>query len=158
VRRLLGVIAYNLGNLVRPLVLPLAIQSWSLKSLQQRLFKTGGLLIRHARLHPPAGPEPLDADALSADSQAHRATRVASDVIEPPGQGGEQGRQPAAAVSRGGEPRAADSQQIRDRRRWRRKNAVCHLCEWAAGSVRTSRRHSPVWTEEADGSISEIPV
>ena len=28
---------------------PLAIQNWSLTSLQQRLFKTGGRLIRHAR-------------------------------------------------------------------------------------------------------------
>jgi hypothetical protein len=49
VRLLLGVIAYNLGNLLRRLVLPVAIQSWSLTSLQQRLFKTGGRLIRHAR-------------------------------------------------------------------------------------------------------------
>ena len=31
------------------LILPLAIQSWSLTSLQRRLFKTGGRLIRHAR-------------------------------------------------------------------------------------------------------------
>jgi hypothetical protein len=31
------------------LVLPLAIQSWSLTSLQQRLFKTGSRLIRHTR-------------------------------------------------------------------------------------------------------------
>jgi hypothetical protein len=46
---LLGVIAYNLGNLLRRLVLPNSIQSWSLTSLQQRLFKTGGRLIRHAR-------------------------------------------------------------------------------------------------------------
>ena len=46
---LLGIVAYNLGNLLRRLVLPLAIQSWSLTSLQQRLFKTGGRLIRHAR-------------------------------------------------------------------------------------------------------------
>ena len=46
---LLGVVAYNLGNLLRRLVLPLAIQSWSLTSCQQRLFKTGGRLIRHAR-------------------------------------------------------------------------------------------------------------
>ena len=45
----LGVIAYNLGNMLRRLVLPLAIRSWSLTSLQQRLFKTGGRLIRHAR-------------------------------------------------------------------------------------------------------------
>ena len=48
-RLLLGVIAYNLGNLLRRLVLPLAIRSWSLTALQQRLFKTGGCLIRHAR-------------------------------------------------------------------------------------------------------------
>jgi hypothetical protein len=49
VRLLLGVIAYNLGNLLRRLILPLAIRSWSLTSLHQRLFKTGGRLIRHAR-------------------------------------------------------------------------------------------------------------
>ncbi len=49
VRLLLGVVAYNLGNLLRRLALPLAIQNWSLTSLQQRLFKTGGRLIRHAR-------------------------------------------------------------------------------------------------------------
>src|SRR6266481_2587244 len=49
VRLVLGVIAYNLGNLLRRLALPLAIQSWSLTSLQQRVFKTGGRLIRHAR-------------------------------------------------------------------------------------------------------------
>ncbi len=36
-------------GLKRRLVLPLAIQRWSLTSLQQRLFKTGGRLIRHAR-------------------------------------------------------------------------------------------------------------
>ena len=49
VRLLLGVIAYNLRNLLRRLTLPLAIQNWSLTSLQQRVFKTGGRLIRHAR-------------------------------------------------------------------------------------------------------------
>ena len=49
VRPLLEVIAYNLGNLLHRLVLPLPIQSWSRTSLQQRLFKTGGRLIRHAR-------------------------------------------------------------------------------------------------------------
>jgi hypothetical protein len=31
------------------LVLPVAIQGWSLTSLQQRLFRTGGRLTRHAR-------------------------------------------------------------------------------------------------------------
>jgi hypothetical protein len=46
---LLGIIAYNLGNLLRRLALPVTIQSWSLTSLQQRLFKTGARLVRHAR-------------------------------------------------------------------------------------------------------------
>jgi hypothetical protein len=49
VRLLLRVIAYNLGNLQRRLILPLAIQSWSLTSLQHQLFKTGGRRIGHAR-------------------------------------------------------------------------------------------------------------
>lgn len=48
-RLLLRVIACNPGNLLRRLVLPLATPSWSLTSLQQRLFKTGGRLIRQ---HP----------------------------------------------------------------------------------------------------------
>jgi len=37
------------SSLLRRLVLPVAIQDWSLTSLQQRLLKTGGRLIRHAR-------------------------------------------------------------------------------------------------------------
>jgi Transposase DDE domain group 1 len=38
-----------LNNLLRRLVLPATIQDWSLTSLQRRLLKTGGRLIRHAR-------------------------------------------------------------------------------------------------------------
>jgi len=49
VRLWLSVIAYNLGNLWRRLVLPLPVGHWSLTSLQQRLVKTGGRLIRRAR-------------------------------------------------------------------------------------------------------------
>jgi hypothetical protein len=48
VRLWLSVIAYNLGNLGRRLVLPKRIEGWSLTSLQQRLVKTGGRLIKHA--------------------------------------------------------------------------------------------------------------
>ena len=47
----LSVIAYNLGNLWRRLVLPKGIESWSLTSLQQRLVKTGGRLVKHARYY-----------------------------------------------------------------------------------------------------------
>ncbi len=48
VRLWLSVIAYNLGNLWRRLVLPQRIGNWSLTSLQQRLVKTGGRLVKHA--------------------------------------------------------------------------------------------------------------
>ena len=51
VRLWLSVIAYNLGNLWRRLALPRRIQNWSLTSLQQRLVKTGGRLVKHARYY-----------------------------------------------------------------------------------------------------------
>jgi hypothetical protein len=51
VRLWLSAIAYNLGNLWRRLVLPQRIERWSLTSLQQRLVKTGGRLIKHARYY-----------------------------------------------------------------------------------------------------------
>ncbi len=47
----LSIIAYNLGNLRRRLVLPQRIANWSLTSLQQRLVKTGGRLVKHARYY-----------------------------------------------------------------------------------------------------------
>ena len=47
----LSPLAYNLGNLWRRLVLPKRIDAWSLTSLQQRLVKTGGRLIKHARYY-----------------------------------------------------------------------------------------------------------
>jgi hypothetical protein len=51
VRLWLSLIAYNLGNLWRRLVLPARIATWLLTSLQQRLVKTGGRLIKHARYY-----------------------------------------------------------------------------------------------------------
>ena len=44
----LSLIAYNLGNLWRRLVLPKKIENWSLTSLQQRLVKTSVRMIEHA--------------------------------------------------------------------------------------------------------------
>jgi len=51
VRLWLSLIAYNLGNLWRRLTLPQGIGNWSLTSLQQRLVKIGGRLIKHARYY-----------------------------------------------------------------------------------------------------------
>jgi hypothetical protein len=47
----LSVLAYSVGNLWRWLGLPNRIKRWSLTSLQHRLMKTGGRLVRHARYH-----------------------------------------------------------------------------------------------------------
>jgi Transposase DDE domain group 1 len=51
VRLWLSVIAYNLGTLWRRFALPSRIYNWSLTSLQQRLVKTGGRLVKHARYY-----------------------------------------------------------------------------------------------------------
>ena len=51
VRLQLSVLAYNLGNFWQRLVLPKRIYTWSLTSLQKRLVKTGGRLVKHARYY-----------------------------------------------------------------------------------------------------------
>jgi len=49
VRLQLFVLAYNLGNFLRRLCLPKSINDWSLLSLQVKLIKMGGRIVRHAR-------------------------------------------------------------------------------------------------------------
>jgi hypothetical protein len=49
VRLQLFVLAYNLGNFLRRLCLPKTINDWSLRSLQVKLIKMGGRIVRHAR-------------------------------------------------------------------------------------------------------------
>ena len=49
VRLCLFILAYNLGNFVRRLALPESLKRWSLTSVQTRLIKIGGRLVRHAR-------------------------------------------------------------------------------------------------------------
>jgi hypothetical protein len=51
VRLALSLLAYNLGNLWRRLCLPRGFENWSLTSLQQRLVKTGGRLVKHVRYY-----------------------------------------------------------------------------------------------------------
>lgn len=47
----MSLLAYKLGNLWRRLALPRGIEKYSLTSLQQRLVKTGGQLVKHARYY-----------------------------------------------------------------------------------------------------------
>jgi Transposase DDE domain group 1 len=49
VRLHLFILAYNLGNFLRRLTLPKAVQEWSLRSVQLKLIKTGARLVKHAR-------------------------------------------------------------------------------------------------------------
>ena len=49
VRLALFVLAYNLGNFMRRLALPETMTHWSLTSIQTRMIKTGGRLVRHAK-------------------------------------------------------------------------------------------------------------
>ena len=74
VRLQLSVLAYNLGNLWRRLVLPKRIDTWSLTSLQQRRVKTGGRLVKHARYYwlllAVAGGESSDPAPVRGDVPA----------------------------------------------------------------------------------------
>lgn len=49
VRLALFVLAYNLGNFLRRLVLPGEMATWSLTSLKERVIKVGARLVKHAR-------------------------------------------------------------------------------------------------------------
>ena len=49
VRLALFVLAYNVGNLLRRLVLPTEMATWSLTSLKERVIKVGARLVKHAR-------------------------------------------------------------------------------------------------------------
>jgi hypothetical protein len=49
VRLQLFILAYNLGNFLRRLALPESVKEWSLRSVQVKLVKIGGRLVRHAR-------------------------------------------------------------------------------------------------------------
>jgi len=49
VRLQLFILAYNLGNFLRRLGLPKAVRDWSLRSLQLKVIKIGGRMMRHAR-------------------------------------------------------------------------------------------------------------
>jgi hypothetical protein len=76
-------------NLLRRLVLPPAIQSWSLTSLQQNGRPPHPAC--HV-LHSATRRKLLDTASVSADRRVHRATRVALDVIGRTGSFGEPDR------------------------------------------------------------------
>ncbi len=49
VRPQLHALAYNLGNFLRTLALPEAMEHWSLTTLREKLIKIGAKVVRHGR-------------------------------------------------------------------------------------------------------------
>ena len=88
VRLHLSVLAYNLGNLWRRLGLPQRSKSWSLTSLQHRLMKTGGRLVKHARsywlLLAPAGRGSSQPEAVWRDAAADLGVTCAGRITDSP--------------------------------------------------------------------------
>ena len=69
VRLQLHALAYNLGNFLRTLALPDAVQQWSMTTLRDRLIKIGGKIVHHGRyvtfqMAEVAVPRDLLADIL----------------------------------------------------------------------------------------------
>jgi len=69
VRLQLHALTYNLGNFLRTLALPDAVEHWSLTTLRDRLIKIGGKIVRHGRyvtfqMAEVAIPRDLFADIL----------------------------------------------------------------------------------------------
>jgi hypothetical protein len=49
VRLQLFALAYNLGNFLRQLTLPLSVRTWTLTTLREKLIKIGAKVVRHAK-------------------------------------------------------------------------------------------------------------
>ncbi|MDP7666622.1 MAG: transposase, partial [Rhodospirillales bacterium] len=69
VRLQLHALAYNLGNFMRTLALPAAVEQWSLTTLREKLVKIGAKIVRHGRyvvfqMAEVAIPRELFADIL----------------------------------------------------------------------------------------------
>jgi Transposase DDE domain group 1 len=78
VRLQLHALAYNLGNFLRTLALPEAIEHWSLTTLRETLIKIGAKIVRHSRsvtfqLSEVAIPRDLFAEILSLIGQLRPA-------------------------------------------------------------------------------------
>ena len=71
-RLALFVLAYNLGNFLRRLVLPRRIKYWSLRSLLTKLIKIGAKVVRHGRM----GTFQMAEVAVSKEIRAEMLSRI----------------------------------------------------------------------------------
>ena len=65
-------LAYNLGSLLRRLILPTEMVRWSLTALREKLVRIGARLVRHAhRLKPRPHYRPLAASFILSHPAVH---------------------------------------------------------------------------------------
>ena len=81
-------LAYNLGNFMRTLVLPDAVEQWSLTTLREKLVKIGAKIVRHGRyivfqMAEVAIPRDLFADILPPNRSAQND--APPNMSKPPG-------------------------------------------------------------------------
>ena len=81
VRLLLFVLAYNMGNFLRQMVLPKSVRHWTLTTLREKLIKIGAKVVRHARqvifqMAEVAVPRELFRDILRAIERLRLPTAV----------------------------------------------------------------------------------
>jgi hypothetical protein len=81
VKLLLGVMADNPGNLLRRMVLAIAIEDWSPTGFQTADQDWRAAAPPCAGLHATDGGTLLDRTPLSPDPRAHRATGLATDMM-----------------------------------------------------------------------------
>ena len=79
VRLLLFVLAYNMGNFLRQMVLPRSVQHWTLTTLREKLIKIGAKVVWHSRqvifqMAEVAIPRALFRDILRAIERLRLAT------------------------------------------------------------------------------------
>ena len=75
----LHALAYNLGNFLRTLAIPEAIEKWSLTSLREKLIKIGAKVVSHGRYVALQMAEVAIPRALFAD-----ILRLIADLRSPP--------------------------------------------------------------------------
>jgi hypothetical protein len=125
-------VAYNLGNLCRCRVLPKRIENWSLTSLQQRLVKTGGRLVKHAR-----------ATTGSCSPRGSGVAGVRGDAAADLGAAGAGGVVGAAGSRKSFRKEAPDGEVSEKRRReqaFRVRSPTPTGQNWLFGTARGSRR------------------
>jgi hypothetical protein len=138
------------------LVLPVAIQSWSLTSLQQRLFKTGRRLIRHARYFVLQLAESYLEGSLFRQVLGRIKRLAWHPMIAKVGHGGRKTERSWREYPPAGWSPRANLRKVRRQTRGRRGDSPCDAFRTAEGLVARHVICSATRGERGLGSKSQI--